>query len=381
MKKLLNICLFFLVAYGIAHLYVFIKAKDVFYPGPTLSIAIGVFLFIMFCSPLLVHLYISRGPLILSRIFAYASYLWVALLILFISTSLVIEAYNLTLRLGENLLELDLSKIMVSPLSGFLISLFASTILCVYGYFEAKTLRVERLTLKTSKLPGDLNKIKIAHISDLHLGIFERGEKLEKIISEIEKEKPDLIVSTGDMLDGVLTYVDQSADKLNRVHARLGKFAVIGNHEYYAGIKHSLEFLQASGFTPLRGEGTTIQNLINIAGVDDPGFNSCHGHKSEKEILSSLPSDKFTLLIKHRPDIDKSSLGTFDLQLSGHTHKGQIFPINLVTNLLFSPHTGFKKLPDGSAVYVSRGAGTAGPPVRVFTLPEITIIEIVNNRV
>ena len=94
-------------------------------------------------------------------------------------------------------------------------------------------------------------------------------------------------------------------------------------------------------------------------------------------MLSGLPDGLFTLLLKHRSDVEKDSIGRFDLQLSGHTHSGQIFPMHLAVMFLFQHHTGFTKLPEGSAIYVSRGAGTAGPPVRFLSTPEITIIDIV----
>ena len=160
----------------------------------------------------------------------------------------------------------------------------------------------------------------------------------------------------------------------------MGKFAVTGNHEFYAGITHSLKFIEKAGFTVLRGEGVSIQNLINIAGVDNPEDNTHSVIKPEKEILSRLPSDKFTLLLKHKPDIEKESLGLFDLQVSGHTHKGQIFPIGLITSFLFYHNAGYINLPKGSALYVSRGIGSAGPPVRIFAPPELTIIDIVSEK-
>jgi predicted MPP superfamily phosphohydrolase len=94
-------------------------------------------------------------------------------------------------------------------------------------------------------------------------------------------------------------------------------------------------------------------------------------------VLAGLPAGLFILLLKHRSDVEEDSLGLFDLQLSGHTHKGQIFPMHLATMFLFKHHTGFIELSKGSAIYVSRGTGTAGPPVRFLSAPEVTIIDIV----
>lgn len=377
------IFLIFYTLYGIGHLYLFLKLKSTFLLNSIeITLLVAFLLFMMTLSPFFVHLYSVRGPANRVRTFAYIGYMWLAGLFVFCTVAVPIDMYNLSVQTGGLLLQKDLDRIMISPLKAFLIPLIHSIALTTYGYFKAKTLPIERLTIKTSKLPEGVSRLKIAHISDLHLGIIIRGERLDKVLEVIESEKPDLIISTGDLLDAEVNHVDYLAERIRRVNARLGKFAVTGNHEFYGGIKHSIEFLKGAGFTVLRGEGATVQNIINIAGVDDPTGKHSRPFGSgiycpEKEILSKLPPHIFTLLLKHRPSIDKSTIGLFDLQLSGHVHAGQIFPVGLVTRLIYHTHAGYFRLSNGSAIYVSRGAGTAGPPVRLLAPPEITIIEIV----
>ncbi len=376
--------------YGAVHFYAFFKIKSTFQPNTTSTIILSLILISLAASPHLIHLYSHRGPLIPARIAAYPVNIWMSLLFLFISISIPLEAYNLLIRFTGLMLKENLTGIMLAPLPLFFIPVLLSVAFNIYGYFEAKTLNVKRLTVETSKLPVGIDsnreqtsKLTIAHVSDLHLGIIHREKKLEKVLKEIEFVRPDLIVSTGDFLDGEIIKIDHLAEKLRKTPARLGKIAVTGNHEFYAGIKHSLKFMKEAGFTVLRGEGITIQNLINVAGVDDPtgkNKNFSETTASEREILSKLPSDIFTLLLKHRPRINKDSVGLFDLQLSGHAHKGQIFPFSLVTKLYFHVFAGHSKLPADSAIHVSGGAGTAGPPVRVFSPPEITIIEVVSKK-
>lgn len=377
--------------YWIQHFYLFLKINSILQMGTGTSILLGSFLFFMTLSPLLIHLYALRGSQNLSRVFAYIGYTWMALILFFFPTAILFDLYNLIIRLSGFLLQKDLSRIMSSPLPAFLIPLLLSIAITTYAYFEANNLHIERLTVKTKKLSKEIgsgtscnDKLTIAHISDLHLGFFVREKILDKVIKEIENAKPDLIVSTGDLLDGEVNHIDYLADRLKKVNVRLGKFAVTGNHEFYAGLKHSLKFTGDAGFTILRGQGVTVQDIINIAGVDDPTGKTMKSHKnavveSERAVLSKLPSDKFTLLLKHRPYIDKDSLGLYDLQLSGHTHKGQIFPINLIIKLFFYPHAGYTNLTKGSAIYVSRGAGTACSPIRFLAPPEITIIEVVSE--
>jgi uncharacterized protein len=184
----------------------------------------------------------------------------------------------------------------------------------------------------------------------------------------------------GDLVDGQADHLSAAAEMLRSVSAKYGKFAVTGNHEFYAGLPYSLSITKKAGFSMLRGEGVEIPGVIAIFGVDDPAGKSfgLANVVSEKDLLSSSPRKVFTLLLKHRPVVDKNAAGLFDLQLSGHIHGGQIFPFRYVTEL-FSPYgTGFFTLPGGGHLYVSRGSGTWGPPIRFLAPPEVTIIDLVH---
>lgn len=380
--------LFFHGTYFLAHLYLFFKFRDAFPLEIAGSAALGLFLIFMALSPMAAyaltlradHTHIKNRPY--ANVLMVSGFVWMGFLILFFFVSIPIDLYNLGVRFAGVALHNDISKIIISPFSAFFIPLTLSMCLNIYGYFAAGALRVERLTIRTSKLPESVDRLAIAQISDVHLGVIVRDKMLDKIINKILPEEPDLIVSTGDLIDGGTKHIRHFAEKLRGVSARLGKFAVIGNHEFYSGIKNSIQFLEDSGFTVLRGSGVTVDGIINIAGVDDAeGRRKSITSESEKEILSKMPSGLFTLLLKHKPDIEKDALGLFDLQLSGHTHKGQIFPINLAVRLFFYPHSSYKKLSNGSAINVSGGAGTAGPPIRLFSPPEITIIELINDKI
>ena len=166
-------------------------------------------------------------------------------------------------------------------------------IVIINGYFEARYFFIERILIKSAKLPDKTERVRIIQISDLHLGAIVRDKVLKKVIQLVENEKPDIIVSTGDLVDGVVRHIDHLSDALKNTRARLGKFAVLGNHELYGGIKNTVQFIEDSGFTVLRGKGVTVDNTINIAGMDFTGgeagrFNSNNSQKEEHEILSEL---------------------------------------------------------------------------------------------
>jgi len=156
----------------------------------------------------------------------------------------------------------------------------------------------------------------------------------------------------------------------------------MGNHEFYAGADLSLDFMTKAGFTVLRQAAAPVAEHFHIAGVDDPaGTGSRSAPKgSDRTVLSGLSKHKFTVLLKHQPVVDESALGLFDLQLSGHAHKGQIFPFSMIVRLVYPMISGLHELPSGSMLYVNRGSGTWGPPMRVLSPPEVTVIDIVPEK-
>jgi predicted MPP superfamily phosphohydrolase len=201
------------------------------------------------------------------------------------------------------------------------------------------------------------------------------------IADKIKSTRPDIIVSTGDLVDGQINRIGGLAEILGRIKAPYGKFAIAGNHEYYAGFKQSTEFISKAGFTLLRGNAVYIPGIMNIAGVDDLAAIRYGLYRgiTEKRVLSTLDPERFTLLLKHRPFIDNASVGMYDLQLSGHTHNGQIFPFNFLVQMHYPNLSGYFDVGRGSRLYVSRGTGTWGPPIRFLSPPEITVIDLVSK--
>jgi hypothetical protein len=196
------------------------------------------------------------------------------------------------------------------------------------------------------------------------------------ILRRVEAEDPDILVSTGDLVDGDMTKIGALPALFAKFQPRLGKYAITGNHEVYAGLAESLEAEREFGFTVLSGEMKTVGNVLNVVGVDDPAAGL---HENEKEILEKAKNGLFTLLLKHRPDPAGESLGLFDLQLSGHTHYGQIYPFRYFAEMVYPLQNGPYYLSKGSVLYTSRGSGTWGPPIRVLAPPEVAIFDIVRE--
>jgi hypothetical protein len=370
----------FYSVYGLLHLYAFLKIKSAFSPGAKTVISIIVFMVIMLFSPSIIHYLEKAGLELPARLMSYIGYIWMGVLLLFIAAALFIDIYRLLIYICGLILRRDLSVIIPAAKTSFhLCTIFALTV-SIYGFFEARDIRTEHLRIQTPKVPAEIGTITIVQISDVHLGLINRKEKLGSIIKIIKNAGPDILVSTGDLVDGQINRLEGLAEMLQAVKTEYGKYAVTGNHEFYAGINQALDFTRRAGFTVLRGEADIAGGIINVAGVDDSTGRQFRLFKgaTEGELLPGLDSKKFTLLLKHRPRIEKDAPGLFDLQLSGHTHKGQFFPFSLITKLYYSIDSGFLSLSKGSNLYISRGTGTWGPPIRFLSPPEVTVIELVH---
>ncbi len=368
---------FFLI-YASIHLYAYLKIKAAFAFGITTSMFLIFFMVIMVFAPIVIRLSEKQGLEFFARLMSYAGYTWMGLLFLFTSASLVIDIYHFLIYLSSLILRKDLIAFIPSSRISFFIPLILSILIAIYGSFEAKHIRTERITIRSPKIPESIGRLRIVQISDVHLGLIVRKERLKRILKEVKATEPDLLVSTGDLVDGQINGLPGLAELLREINPRYGKFAITGNHEFYAGLKQAMDFTEKAGFTILRGKGLTIAELFNIAGVDDPAGKNygLFTEVEEKKLLSGLPTEKFTLFLKHRPLLDRNAIGLFDLQLSGHTHKGQIFPLGLITRLAYPADSGYLALQNNSYLYVSRGSGTWGPPIRFLSPPEVTMIEI-----
>ncbi len=340
--------------------------------GPVAGFALVLFLMGMIVSPVLVRLLERGGLENTARCLAFIGYTWMGLLLIFISISIVFDFYRFLLWIVRFMPGADLSVITPAHRISLFVSLVLTVAIGIYGIFEANQIQTERIIIPTSKIPESVGRLKIAQISDVHLGLIVGKKRLQRILEEVQKENPDILISTGDLVDGQADDIASLAAMIRDIPTKYGKYAVTGNHEYYAGLEYSIGFTEASGFKMLRGEGISIDGIINIAGVDD-----MDSRVSEKTLLSSLARDRFTLFLKHRPLLDPEAKGHFDLQVSGHTHKGQIFPFSLLTRLEYPIHAGLLKVSPRSYLYVSRGSGTWGPPIRFLAPPEVTIFELV----
>lgn len=255
-----------------------------------------------------------------------------------------------------------------------------TTLLTVIGYINARTPRVSQVEIN---LPAELKisqPIKIVATSDIHLGTIISNGRLKKLTEMINGQNPDIILLVGDTFDEDLGPVirNNMGEQLATLKAKYGAYAVTGNHEYYGNAEEAVNYLQNHGITVLQDTSITVGGIVNLIGRNDRqsirflGKNRKPLEELVREANQSLPS----ILMDHQPfNLEEAENNNITLQLSGHTHHGQLWPFNFITGAMFELSSGYLKK-GNTHYYVSNGYGTWGPPVRIGNRPEIIVITL-----
>ena len=229
--------------------------------------------------------------------------------------------------------------------------------------------------------PAALDGFRIAQISDIHIGPILDRRFAKQLTHRVNALTPDLVAVTGDLVDGSVSKLRDEVSPFAALRGRHGVFFVTGNHDHYSGAERWIERVRELGFRVLRNERVTIEQdgaAFELAGVDDhrSGFESGQGGEDLAAALAELPAERAVVLLAHDPStFTKASGMSVDLQLSGHTHGGQIWPFAYFVRLAIPFVAGLYRR--GSAqLYVSRGTGFWGPPMRLLAPAEITDIRL-----
>lgn len=247
-----------------------------------------------------------------------------------------------------------------------------------YGFFEAAHPMVEKVEIISPKIPKG-SKLRIALVADLHLGFLGFRSQLDKTLALAREAQPDLVISVGDLFEFHPDDTELFTQLFRTIEPPLGKFGILGNHEAFAGTDLAVKLTRDSGFILLRNEKQEVTPFLTIAGFDDVIFRN-HTDADIVDLLHTIASGPYVILLQHTPQVATGSKDLFDLQLSGHTHHGQIFPYYFILRAHYGFPSGLTRLAERSSLYVSRGLGTFGPPIRIFAPPELTIIDLVPPR-
>jgi uncharacterized protein len=248
------------------------------------------------------------------------------------------------------------------------------------GHLNSRFPRVRHLDLEIAKSAGSITHMNIVMASDLHMGVIINRSRVDRIVNMINSLKPDLVLFPGDMVDeDIYPLVKRNVgESINRIESRYGTYAVTGNHEYIGGVEASSAYLIDHGVFMLRDKSVKIADSFYIVGREDLAARRFAGYerKDLAEIMAGIDTSLPVIVMDHQPyQLQEAVDNGVDLLLSGHTHRGQLWPFNHVVNAIFELAWGYRRISD-THIYVSNGVGTWGPPVRIGNRPEIVQINL-----
>ena len=307
-----------------------------------------------------------------SEIFAVAVYFYFTFMFVFVAYGVFAEILIFTRRFFGSFYEKKLSVGKRKAVFAVLFLLAFETVAA--GNFMAGNIFVKNIELKNPKIA---EYTRIVQISDIHFSRVIDERFAEKIVPMINALKPDIVIFTGDYMDKGVANPQKIAEIMNKIEAPLGKYAISGNHEFYTGYFDCIEFIEKNGFEFMDGRVVEAGRNIVVGGVMDRSAEQADifYHEDEK-VLKQFKNENFNIYLKHRPELEDGDPSHFDLMLSGHTHGGQIFPFTILVKITNRYLAGLYELENGAKLYVSRGTGSWGPPVRFGATPEITLIEL-----
>jgi predicted MPP superfamily phosphohydrolase len=257
-----------------------------------------------------------------------------------------------------------------------------TAVILVAGHINALHPAVKRISVPVEKTSSG-KSFRMVVASDIHLGITISGKRLEKLVNLINRQDADVVLLAGDIFDEDLEPVIRNnlGDHLRNLRATEGVFAILGNHEFYGNAADAQKYLEEHRITVLRDSVVLLRNELILAGREDITSVQMSGNerKTAKELLNSTDWSKTVIVMDHQPfHLAELAKLPVDLQVSGHTHHGQLWPFQMITNAMYEISKGYGKI-GNTHFYVSPGVGTWGPPVRTSSRPEIAVIEVTGN--
>jgi hypothetical protein len=255
-----------------------------------------------------------------------------------------------------------------------------ATVMTVYGFVNARFPKIKNLRFDMPKRSSSAESMTIAAVSDIHLGTIMGPKRLRYIVDRINSINADIVLFVGDVFDEDIGRVIKNnlGQLLAQIRSKYGMYAVTGNHEYFGGVDAAVNYLHDHGITVLRDESVDVAGAVRIIGREDRSSGGWNNRK-RKSIPEIIPAGQNTLpmiVMDHQPQQLQDAVDAqVDLQLSGHTHHGQLWPFNYITKKVYEVSWGYKKK-GNTHFYVSCGAGSWGPPIRTGNTPEILRIDI-----
>ncbi len=356
--------------YGLANYYVIVRGLHALRLTGGIRIAyIAVFTFL--AVSFIAAMFLERADIIaLGKPLSWIGSFWLAAFVYFL---LIVAAIDL-MRLANHFIRFFPAFITSDPARAAritaisVISLVA--VIVIYGFINAHVIRVRTFDINVPKEAGGRKNLNVVMASDIHLSSIINNGRIRAIVDKINSLSPDIVLLPGDILDGDLNPVVRQnlGEALRQIKAPLGVYAITGNHEYIGGVEKACKYIGDHGVKILRDSTAFIDGSFYVVGREDL---SARKRKPLSELMENVDKKFPVILMDHQPfHLEEAEENGVDLQLSGHTHYGQMWPFNYITKMVYEMAYGYK-VKGNTNIYVSSGVGTWGPPIRVVADPEI----------
>lgn len=381
--KTLNFVIFFSIVfavYGSVNYYIFIRGWQSLPVGSTLrSIYLPLFIFValsFIAGRILENFWLSK----VSDLLVWIGSFWLAAMVYFLFIVIVLDIVRLINHFLPFYPEIIRANYSGAKQVAALASLISVAIVVIAGYINALNPGVSELSLNIDKAANGRQSLNMVFASDIHLGTIVGRQRFDRVVAKINALNPDIVLLPGDIVDEDLKPVirENIGESLRNIKAPLGVYASTGNHEHIGGVEEAFKYLTEHDIVMLRDSVTKVNDEFYLVGREDRDGKRFSGieRRSLEDLMRDVDLNYPVILMDHQPiGLDDAVSNKVDLQISGHTHNGQLWPFNYITGAIYEVSRGYKKKGD-THFYVSSGVGTWGPPVRTGNRPEIVNIRL-----
>jgi uncharacterized protein len=381
--KTINFVIFFSIffaLYGLLNYYIFIRGWQSIPTGSSLRFFYTLIFIIIVLSFIIGRVLENYLASSLTEILIWIGSFWLGAMLYFILTIAALDILRLLnhwFAFFPTFITSNYEKskqiTVLALVAGVMITLFV-------GYINASTPKIKTLKFSVARKKSEVRFMNIVIASDIHLGTIVGKKRFDRMITSINDLNPDLVLFPGDIVDEDIAPVirENIGESLMTIKSKYGVYGITGNHEYIGGVEKACQYLSAHNVTMLRDSSVKINNCLNLVGREDRSINQFRGKKRKllSELIEQVDRNYPIILMDHQPfKLEEAQQCGVDIQLSGHTHHGQLWPLNLITENVYELSWGLTKKGD-TQYYVSCGLGTWGPPIRVGNRPEIVNIKL-----
>jgi predicted MPP superfamily phosphohydrolase len=370
-----------LVVYGLVNSYIFTRGLQAIPAGSAWRAWYIPGFWVLASTFILARILERTWPCGFTGVVTWIGSFWLAFMLYFILAALIMDLARLVNHFTGIFPQVFYADYAKTKLVALAVTIVLTTVVVTAGFINARIPKIRKLELHVAKQVTGDKELTIVMASDIHLGTIIAGRKANRLVETINSLNPDIVLFAGDVVDEDLAPVIKNnlGASLVQIKSRYGTYGITGNHEYIGGAEAAVKYLGEHGITMLRDTALLIDNRFWLAGRDDrdkPRFTG-RSRKELAEVMRGVDRNYPVILMDHQPfNLEKAVAEGVDLQLSGHTHHGQLWPFNYITGAMYELSAGYKQ--KGSTnFYVSTGFGTWGPPVRLGNRPEIVQIKLI----